>query len=449
MEHLPENVALGDPGPGQKNAPPNGNEQRAGGLRGVTRKTFRALSVRNFRLFFVGQSISQIGNWLTTVAVVLLVLHRTDSGLAVGIMTACQFGPILLLGPWAGLMADRGDKRRILLITQALEMMQSLALGALAFLPEAPLLAFYLVALAGGVMFAFDTPARRAFVAELVPPEQIHNAVTLHSAMMTGSRVIGPALAGALVTTVGFGWCFVVDAVSYLAVLECLRRMKPDELRRPQTTGRAGGQLRAGLAYIRGVPELRVPLIMATVVGTLTFNFQVVLPLFVLRTLHGSDVTYTLTYSVLSAGSLVAALAAAHRGTVGMRTIVRTSAVFGLTMFALAAAPNLLVALPIAVAVGAASVTFMSLSTALFQLRADPGMRGRVLALQSMLFLGSTPIGGPLLGAICDAFGARSGLIVGGLAAVGAAAWGHRHARHLDEFPSQPAMPVDLEVGAA
>jgi MFS family permease len=420
-----------------------------GGLRGMSRKTFLALSVRNFRLFFIGQSISQVGNWLTSVAAILLVLHRTHSGLAVGILTACQFGPILVLGPWAGLLADRKDKRKILLVTQALEMLQSLALAALAFLPNSPLPAFYAVALAGGIMFAFDTPARRAFVAELVPPEQIHNAVTLHSALMTGSRVVGPALAGVLVTTVGFGWAFVVDAVSYLAVLECLRRMKPGELRRPRTTGRSKGQLRAGIAYIGSVPELRVPLIMMTVIGTLTFNFPVVLPLFIQETLHGGDIAYTLTYSVMSLGSLVAALAAAHRGSVSLRTIVRTSALFGLTMFALAAAPNLAVALPVALALGAASLMFMTLSTALVQLRADPAMRGRVVALQSMVFLGSTPIGGPLLGAICDAFGARSGLAVGGAAALAAAAWGYSHTRRTDELTGDIGLSVDLQPDAA
>ncbi len=419
-----------------------------GGLREISRRTFLALSIRNFRLFFIGQSISQIGNWLTAVAAILLVLHQTNSGLAVGIMTACQFGPILVLGPWAGLLADRRDKRMILMVNQALEMVQSLALAALAFLPVTPLPAFYAVALAGGIIFAIGTPARRAFVAELVPPEQIHNAVTLHSALMTGSRVVGPALAGVLITTVGFGWAFVVDAVSYLAVLECLRRMKPEELRRPRTTGRSKGQLRAGVAYIRSVPELRVPLIMMTAIGTLTFNFPVVLPLFIQQDLHGGDVAYTMTYSVLSLGSLLAALAAAHRGTVDLQTIVRTSAVFGLTMFALAAAPNLAAALPVALALGAASLMFMTLSTALVQLRADPAMRGRVLALQSMVFLGSTPVGGPVLGAICDAFGARSGLVVGGAAALAAALWGYTRSDQAGGLSGEVGLDVDL-AGAA
>jgi MFS family permease len=400
-------------------------------LRTATRTTFSAFGVRNFRLFFTGQLISQVGNWLTSVALVLLVLHRTGSGLAVGILTASQFGPILLLGAWTGLIADRSDKRRLLLVTQTLEMLQSFTLGALAFAHNAPLWTFYAASLAGGLMLAFDMPVRRSFVAELVPEGQVHNAVTLNSALMTGSRIVGPALAGLLVSTAGYGSAFTIDAVSYLAVLVCLWRMRPDELRRPPATPRARGQVRAGLRYVQSVPDLRVPLIMMTIVGTLTFNFTVVVPLFVLHTLHGTDATYTLLFSVLSLGSLVGALAAANRRSVGIRTIAGASAGFGVAMFLLAGSPSLATAFPAAFILGIGSVTFMTLSTALVQVRADPGMRGRVIALQSMVLMGSTPIGGPLLGWVCDAVGSRMGLVVGGLAAVGAAAWGFRANRRL------------------
>jgi MFS family permease len=420
-------------------------------LRGLTRTTFSALGVRNFKLFFTGQLISQVGNWITSIALVLLVLHKTRSGLALGLLTVCQFGPILLLGPFAGLMADRSDKRRLLIITQALEMLQSFALAALAFTRNAPLPAFYVAALAGGVLLAFDTPVRRAFVVELVPEEQVQNAVTLHSALMTGSRVIGPAIAGALVTTAGFGWCFAIDGVTYLAVLYCLWRMRPAELRRPPATQRGGGQVRAGLSYVRRVPELWVVLVMMTAVGTLAFNFPVVLPLFVERTFRGSDATFTLFYSVISVGSLAGALAATHRRSVTIATIARTSAAFGGTMLLLAASPNLATSFPIALLLGAASVSFMTLSTALIQLRSDPAMRGRVVALQSMVMLGSAPIGGPLVGAVCDWFGARGGLVVGGLAAVGAAIWGHVAGRNLDptrraQVDTQPGPPADVSA---
>lgn len=181
--------------------------------------TFRSLKFRNFRLFFGGQLISQVGNWLTLVAQTLLVLRLTNSGLAVGFLVACQFGPVLILGAWAGLIADRSDKRHLLMIVQTLAMAQSFTLAALAFMHHPPLVAFYAVAFAGGITIAFDNPTRRAFVVEMVDEDHVQNAVSLNSALMTGSRVFGPAAAGLLITTVGFGWCFTVDGFSYLFVL--------------------------------------------------------------------------------------------------------------------------------------------------------------------------------------------------------------------------------------
>lgn len=402
---------------------------RAGAAASVT---FRALRVRNFRLFFGGQLISQVGTWLTTVALTLLVLHRTHSGLAIGALVACQFGPVLLLGAWGGLLADRSDKRRLLIITQTLEMLQSFALAALAFASHSPLPLFYLTALAGGFMLAFDNPARRSFVAEMVPTDLVHNAVTLNSALMTSSRIFGPALAGLLVVTVGYGWCFGIDGISYLAVIAALALMRSHDLFQPARTARATGQIRAGLRYIRSVDELWIPLVMTAIIGTLTFNFAVVIPLFVERTLHGSDVSYTLVYSVLSVGSLCGALAAAHRRTVDTRHIILTSVAFGAAMLAFATVPGLAVAFPVAVFVGATSIAFLTASTAVVQVRADPAMRGRVLAIQAIVIIGSTPIGGPVLGLVCDQFGARAGLILGGAAALGAAGWGHLAANRAD-----------------
>jgi len=386
--------------------------------------TFRALRNRNFRLFFSGQLISQAGTWLTTIALTLLVLDLTHSGVAIGLLVACQFGPVLLFGAWGGLVADRSDKRRLLLITQTLEMIQSFALGALAFMHQPPVGAFYLVALAGGFMLAFDNPARRSFVAEMVPEDQVQNAVTLNSALMTSSRVIGPAVAGVLVVTVGFGWCFIIDAVSYLAVIAGLLMMRRADLRQPPVVAKAKGQLRAALRYIRTVPDLWMPLVMMTVIGTLTFNFAVVIPLFVEDTLHGSNGSFTLLYSVLSVGSVIGALAAAQIRVLDTRHVVYAAFAFGAAMFVLAAAPTLLTAFPIAVFVGLTSVAFITASTAIVQVRAEPSMRGRVLALQGMVMIGSTPIGGPLLGFVCDAYGARAGIALGAVAAVGAGVWG-------------------------
>ena len=228
--------------------------------------TFQSLRIRNFRLFFTGQLISQVGNWLTLVAQALLVLHLTGSGLAVGVMTACQFLPVLLFGAWAGLVADRSDKRKLLMVVQSFAMLQSFMLAALAFMGDPPIAALYAVALAGGFATAFDNPARRAFVVEMVPEPYVHNSVSLNSALMTGSRIVGPALAGLLIAGFGFGWCFLLDGVSYIAVLIGLWMMRPSELRAAEPTPRSKGQVRAGLRYARAMPDLWIPLVMMTIV---------------------------------------------------------------------------------------------------------------------------------------------------------------------------------------
>jgi MFS family permease len=390
-----------------------------------TRETFRSLSVRNFRLFFGGQLISQIGNWLTLVAQTLLVLKLTGNGFDVGLLTACQFAPVLFIGAWAGLVADRSDKRRLLMIVQTIAMAQSFVLAFLAFMSHPPVVAFYVVALIGGFTIAFDNPARRAFVVEMVPEDNVHNAVSLNSALMTSARVIGPALAGLLIHVAGYGWCFTIDALSYLAVLAGLWMMRTSELRPSPVAERAKGQVREGLRYARRVRELRVPLIMMAVIGTLAFNFQVVMPLFVVRTFHGNEATFTVLFSVLSIGSLAGALATARRRTISVRHVVLTAAAFGIAMCLFAASPSLAASFPLGLLVGASSIAFMTSSTAIVQVEAAPEMRGRVLALQAIVFLGSTPIGGPLLGEVCDAFGPRAGILVGGLAALAAAAWGY------------------------
>jgi MFS family permease len=393
-------------------------------LRLASNETFKSLSIRNFRLFFIGQSISQIGNWLTLIAQTLLVLELTDSGTALGFLAAAQFGPVLLFGAFAGLVADRSDKRRLLLWVQGFAMVQSFALGALAFQDSPPVWAIYVIAFFGGVATAFDNPARRSFVVEMVPEDQITNAVSLNSALMTGSRIIGPALGGLLVATVGFGWAFWVDGLSYIAVIIGLRMIDPTKVRPAPVTPRGRGQVRAGVAYAWSVAELRVPLLMMAVIGTLAFNFQTVLPLFAIRDLDGQDITFSLLMSATSAGSLVGALRAARREHVSVHTVSLSAMGFGAAMLALAVSPNQPVAFVIAAVMGFTSISFMTASTAIVQLRADPMMRGRVLALQAMVFLGSTPIGGPILGWVCEQFGARWGLVVGAVATLGAATYG-------------------------
>lgn len=395
--------------------------------------TFASLRVRNFRLFFIGQTISQVGNWLTLVAQALFVLNLTHSGFKVGLLTAFQFAPVLVIGPWAGAVADRVDKRRLLLVVQTIAMLQSFALAALAFHGSPSVWAVYAVALIGGCTVAFDNPARRSIVVEMVPEDHVNNAVSLNSALMTSSRIFGPALAGLLIHTAGYGWCFFADAVSYVAVLVALFLIRVAELRRPPARPRTKGEVRAGLRYVRTVPELFLPLAMMAIVGTLSFNFNVVMPLFVTRSLHGSDGTFTIVYSVVSVGSLIGALLIARRATITLRDVVRSSALFGVAMLLVASVPDLALAFPAGMLMGAGSIAFMTTSTAIVQTRADPRMRGRVLALQSMVFLGSTPIGGPILGVVCETLGARAGLVVGGVAALIAAVYGRAATARAEE----------------
>ncbi len=393
-------------------------------LRLATSETFASLQVRNFRLFFIGQAVSQIGTWLCMVAQTLLILELTGSGIALGLLAAAQFGPVLLLGAWAGVVADRSDKRRLLMIVQSLSMLQSFVLAALAFSGSPPVALIYAVAFAGGVLTAFDSPARRSFVVEMVPRDHINNAVSLNSAIMTGARVVGPALAGVLVATVGFGWTFLIDGVSYVAVLAGLLLMRPAELHSAPLVARAKGQVRAGLRYAASVPQLLVPLVMMAVIGTFAFNFQVVFPVFVIDDLGGTQSTFTLLFSVLSVGSLVGALAVARRTSSSVRRVGTTALAFGGAMAALAVAPNQAVAFAIGPLIGIASISFMTASTAIVQTESLAAMRGRVLALQSMVFLGSTPIGGPILGWVAEHLGARYAVGLGALACVAAGTWG-------------------------
>ncbi len=386
--------------------------------------TFESLRVPNFRKFFVGQLISQIGNRLTLVAQSLLVLRITNSGIALGLLAAAQFGPVLLFASYAGLLADRSNKRKMLIAVQTFAMFQSFALGAIAFMDRPKLWMIFAVALAGGFGTAFDNPTRRSFVVELVPTELISNAASLNTTVMTGARVVGPALGGLLVSTVGFGWTFLIDGLTYLAVIGGLMRMDPAQIRPTVRAQQGRGQIRAGFRYAWGEPRLRVPLVIMAAVGTFAFNFSTVFPLFTTRVLNGPEVSYTWLMSVLSIGSVLGALASARRSDITVKFVAQTSLMFGGSFALLLLSPNLFVALPLGVLVGYASVTFMTASTVIVQVVAEPTMRARVLALQAMVFLGSTPIGGPIVGTISEKFGARYGLAVGAIACLGAGVWG-------------------------
>lgn len=441
----PPDGRVGDPAPASIR---NGRRWRE-----ATRETFRSLQIRNFRLFFAGQLVSQVGNWLTLVAQTLLVLELTDSGVALGVLAASQFGPVLLLGPWAGLVADRSDKRRLLLVVQAIAMLQSFTLAALVFSGDPPVWSVYLVALAGGVTIAFDNPARRSFVVEMVPAVDMQNAVSLNSTLMTGSRVVGPALAGLLISTVGFGWTFLADGLSYVAVLVALGMMRTEELHPAPVTPKAKRQVREGLRYARSVPELWAPLVMMAIVGMLAYNFQTVFPIYATRSLGGTGTTFTLLFSVVSVGSLVGALRTARRTSIDVRGVAVAALGYGAAMALMAVAPNQWVAFVFALYLGVASITFLVASTSIVQIESAPEMRGRVLALQALLFIGSTPIGGPIVGWIAEHLGARYAVALGALAAFGAGMWGLAVTRGTAAAAAggrpPPAGPVGIDTDLA
>ena len=414
-------------------------------LRLATAETFRSLRQRNFRLFFVGQVISQAGTWVQSVALVWLVLTLTHSGVALGVTTALQFLPVLLLGPWGGLAADRFDNRRLLIVSQTLAGLQALTMGALVLAGAISLPLIYALTLVFGFITALDNPVRRSFVVELVETADVPNAVGLNSALMTGSRVIGPALAGVLIAGVGVGWCFVVNALSYVAVLIALARMDPAGFRRPERGSRVRGQLRQGFAYIWRTPQLRLPILLVAVIGTFAFNYPVLLPLLAERTLHGNASTFTLLYSTMSVGSLAGALVVARRTWVGGRWLARAALAFAAALGLLALAPTLPLALAATIPVGYAGIMVLSGSNSALQLQARPDMRGRVNALFSVVFLGSTPIGGPVAGWVAEHLGVRAGLGLGALSTALAGAVALAFLHRVDATPA----PAELAPAAA
>jgi len=391
--------------------------------------TFSSLRHRNFRLYFIGQMVSNTGNWLTIVATTLLVLKITGSGLRLGVLSVCQYGPLMILSPYAGALADRFSKRRLLIVTQTLEMAQSVGLAILAFLPHPPLAALYGLALAGGTFLAFDNPLRRSFVTEMVAPEDLPNAIVLYMTIVNGSRIFGPAIAGLLITSVGYGWCFAADAASYIAVLVCLFLMRENELHRAERRVELKGAVRAGLRYVFETPALWISFMMLAILGTFSYNFNVTLPIFVTRVLHASERTYTLLYSTVSIGAVVCSLLIAQRRLTGLRHAILGAVLLGITLLLLAAVSSVAAAVPIVFVFGGAGILYMTATTAIAQIEAKREMHGRVLALQTVLIGGPLAVGGPILGWLADTFGGRAPMMLGGVAALVAAviaSWANR-----------------------
>ena len=419
-------------------------------LRFAAGDTFRSLKIRNYRLFFAGQLVSQAGTWMQMIAVIWVVLRLTDDGLVLGLVTASQFLPVLLFGAWGGVVADRVDHHRFMLMTQAAFTVIAVAFVGLVFTDRLDIPAIFVLSTAFGFVTAMDNPVRRTLVVDLVGPDDVPNAVALNSSLMTGSRVIGPSVAGALITGVGVEWCFVVNAVTYVAVLGALLRMDRSEIRSSPKVAKASGQLVEGLKYVWSEPRLKLPILLMAVVGTLAFEFQVTLPLFAERTLDGGATTFTLLYSLMSFGSVVGALGIARRRDVSTRLLAWSAIWLGVAMGVLALAPNVVLAAIAVVPVGVATIVLISGSNSVIQLRASPEMRGRALALTAVVFLGSTPVGGPIAGWVSENFGAPAGIWLGAVASAVAGILVLRELKRLGIQPPhvEPALAAEREAEA-
>jgi MFS family permease len=409
---------------------------------------FQSLRHRNARLYFVGLVVSNAGTWLQSTALVALVLQDlSDSGTVLGTVVAAQFVPMLLLGAWAGVVADRTNRRRLVFATQAAAAVQALVLGVLDLAGLVTLPLVYLLAAVLGVINALDNPARRSFIGELVEPPELANAMSLNTAVMTGSRVAGPALAGLLIAWIGTGWCFVVNGISFVAVLLALVVMNPAEIHRTPPAARAKGQVREGLRYAWANPMLRLALLLLVVVSTLSFNYQVTIPLIVENVFGGGAVTFGALLSVTSLGSLLGSLITATRREATLSWLFATLAVLGVFMTGMGLSPGLALAFALSVPMGAGGAAFIATTSGILISRSRPDMRGRMLALQSTAFLGSTPIGGPLVGWIAETFGPRWGLSLGGIAALACLAVAIPAAKRLRLPFLAPMTPAGPAVG--
>jgi MFS family permease len=391
----------------------------------AVRRSFHSLSVPNYRRYFAGQVISLSGNWMQTVAALWLILSLTGSGVAVGLTTALQFLPMLLFGAWGGLLADRFSKRRLLIVTQALMALPAIGLFAVT---EAGVVApwmVYLAVLAMGAVNAVDNPTRQSFVIEMVGHERVVNAVSLNSVIVQSARIVGPAIGGVLIATLGVGPCFGVNALTFAAMIAALLSMDPAELRAAPTAGREPGAIRAGLRYVRRTPELFVPLALMALVGTFGFNFQVVLPLLARFSFDGGAATYAVLVSAMGVGSVAGALVTGAHGRAGPRLIAAAALAFGASALLAAAMPALAFEIPMLALLGAAAVTFAATINSSLQLAVEPAMRGRVMALYSVVFLGSNPVGGPLTGWLAQTYDPRVALLLAAVAGL-SAAWAAR-----------------------
>ncbi|MGW2286733.1 MFS transporter [Streptomyces phaeochromogenes] len=376
---------------------------------------FSSLKIRNYRLFFTGQVVSNTGTWMQRIAQDWLVLSLTGSSAAVGFTTALQFLPMLLFGLYGGVLVDRLPKRPTLLATQSAMGLTGLALAFLTISGHVQVWHVYVAAFAVGLATVIDNPARQSFVSEMVGPDQLQNAVSLNSANFQSARLVGPAVAGLLITSVGTGWAFLLNGLSFVAPIAGLLLMRSRELNQVERTPRGKGQLREGLRYVAGRPDLMWPIILVGFIGTFGFNFPVWLSAYADDVFHAGAGAYSLFNTLMAVGSLAGALLAARRGTARARVLVAAAVAFGVLEIVAALAPSYWLFALLMVPIGIAGLTVNVTANTAVQMGTDPAMRGRVMALFMMVFMGGTPLGAPVVGWITDAYGPRVGFAIGGV----------------------------------
>ncbi|MEU2929964.1 MFS transporter [Streptomyces sp. NPDC007251] len=387
-----------------------------------TSSMFSSLKIRNYRLFFLGQVVSNTGTWMQRIAQDWLVLSLTGSSAAVGITTALQFLPMLLFGLYGGVLVDRLPKRPALLVTQSAMAVTGLALAFLTLSGHVQVWHVYVAAFAVGLATVVDNPARQSFVSEMVGPEQLQNAVSLNSANFQSARLVGPAVAGVMITGVGTGWAFLANGLSFVAPIAGLLLMRARELHVVDRAPRGKGQLREGLQYVAGRPELIWPIVLVGFIGTFGFNFPVWLSAYADDVFHSGAGSYSLFNTLMAVGSLCGALLAARRGTARLRVLTAAALAFGTLEVVAALAPSYWLFALLMVPIGVCGLTVNVTANTAVQMATDPAMRGRVMSLFMMVFMGGTPLGAPVVGWITDTYGARTGFALGGVVSAAAAA---------------------------
>jgi MFS family permease len=407
------------------------------------KQTFASLKIRNYRLYFIGQAISLVGSWMQIIAQDWLVLKITNSGTQLGIVSAFQFLPVLILGPLGGVIVDRFPKRKILFFTQTASGILALILGVLVITNLVQIWMIYILALCLGLINTVDNPTRNTFAPEMVGKDNLQNAIALTSVMINLARALGPVIAGVIIATLGLGPCFILNAASFLAGLTALFLMKKEELHIEPRLISSKGHLKEGFMYIKSSPILKNTILMMAIVGTFSYEFSVSLPLLAKFAFNGNAATYGFLTASTGFGSIFGGLLAASRKKISPNILVRYALLFGITLIIAAWMPNLIFSMMALFFAGIFSINFISLGNTTLQLESRPEMRGRVMSFWTMAFLGSTPIGGPIIGWIGEHWGVHWPLSIGGFAAVFAAIYGMMAFSKMNQVVT---VPEDVKI---